>query len=68
MSDTEFLGKIDWEGGVLGALEYGLRADMLTDPTSELGTLWKSLEKAWRKFEPTLNLVEGYVDDMEEEL
>ena len=37
--------KIQWEGGILGALEYGLRSDEIEDP--ELATLWRRLESLY---------------------
>ena len=56
MSDTmsllDFCSKIEWEGGVVQALEYGLKADDLDsdefDPRAEqLRDIWVALQGAW---------------------
>ena len=47
MTEEEFANKIEWEGGIIGALEYGLRAKDLADRNSELYTAWKDLQQIW---------------------
>ena len=42
MNREDFIAKIDWEGGILGALDYGLRSEDCDDP--ELKTTWQQLE------------------------
>jgi hypothetical protein len=66
MTEDEFLQKVEWEGGVVEALEYGLRADMLKDPNIKLGRLWKSLETAWLGLQPLMGAVESYFEDWQE--
>lgn len=50
MTEDEFLGKIEYEGGVFDALDYGLRSDALEDPESELGVEWDAIREAFDKF------------------
>lgn len=51
MSLQEFAVKVEWEGGIAGALEYGLKHTDLdpADPdAAELATHWKALEEVYR--------------------
>jgi hypothetical protein len=65
MTEDEFLAKVEWEGGVVDALEYGLRADMLKDRSSELFKLWRKLDSKWDKLKPSLAAVENYFENWE---
>ena len=67
MNEDEFLGKVEWEGGVLDALEYGLKAEHLKDQNRTLFIQWRLLEKAWKSFQPTLGAVEQYFEDWQED-
>lgn len=52
MSPFDFASKIDWEGGVMSALDYGLKHDELdpNDPASaKLREAWKELETVHRE-------------------
>lgn len=60
MTPEEFVAKIRWEGGVVGALEYGLTAEDLPKG-SALREAWHELEVAWTAFH-------DYVEDVEEML
>ena len=67
MTPDEFVNKVDWEGGVLDALEYGLRSTELDDSNPALKGGWIELEKAWVDFEPLLHGVEQLVEDARDE-
>lgn len=67
MTEDQFLGKVEWEGGVLEALEYGLKADALKDQDSELASRWRALEKEWRRFQNFLIPVEQYFENWQED-
>jgi hypothetical protein len=67
MTEDEFLGKVEWEGGVLDALEYGLRASMLKDQNSKLASRWRALEAEWRRLQNFLGPVEQYFDNWQED-
>lgn len=61
MTPQEFVAKIDWEGGVLDALIYGLKAKDLDDSDPEFKVEWFALEQAWAKFEPKLVGIEAMI-------
>lgn len=61
-SNEEFASKVEWEGGVEAALlDYGLRADDLTDTNSDLYRLVSEFDK----MRPMLGQL---IADIEEEL
>jgi hypothetical protein len=41
--------KVQWEGGVLDALQYGIRADEIDDP--DVSEAWRKLESLWAELE-----------------
>lgn len=50
MNYAEFVAKIEWEGGVLDALDYGLKhADLVGDDeiTRDLRSVWAELERRY---------------------
>lgn len=67
MTEDEFLGKVEWEGGVVDALEYGLHAEVLLDQNTELASRWRALEQEWRWFQNFLNPVEQLFEDWQED-
>jgi len=59
MSEPEFAAKIEWEGGILAALEYGLRQDDLDNPSSPLGERWGEALHIFRdKLQPAIAEIE----------
>lgn len=69
MTPKHFSGKVEWEGGILGALEYGLRHTSLNsdDPASaELRTAWAELERLYGQMEPQLDLVGGLLEAIDD--
>lgn len=70
MTARRFAAKVDWEGGVVDALEYGLHATHL-DPDDEtskpLREAWSALEAAWQNAKPLIGKVEGLLEDIEED-
>lgn len=47
--------KVRWEGGIMGALSYGIHADEIED--LELRNLWGRLERAYGELAPLLDQV-----------
>ena len=50
MTAKDFAAKIEWEGGVSDALDYGLKHTALDPNDSESADLrskWKEIEDAW---------------------
>lgn len=56
-SRTELIGKIDWEGGILESLDYGVHADSM--PDVELEQAWAAMEVKYRELEGLLAVVRG---------
>lgn len=56
MNNERLATKVDWEGGVLAAIIYGIHADQIADP--EVAALWREAEKAHAVLEPTLRDLE----------
>jgi len=66
MSDRDFISTVTWEGGVLGALEYGLTADKLEDQNSDLANAWRKLERIYAaQFQPALSAAEDIIRQYE---
>lgn len=66
MTAGRFVAKVDWEGGIGGALNYGLTADEL-DPNDEaskpLRKAWADLERLYREeYEPAADKVRRAMD------
>lgn len=47
MTVEEFVAKVEGEGGIESALDYGLHEDDLPDEAEELKAAWKELREAW---------------------
>lgn len=50
MSPSRFVHKIEWEGGIIGALDYGLKhthLDPEDEKSRELRDKWKKIEEAY---------------------
>jgi hypothetical protein len=45
--------KVRWEGGLLAALDYGIKSDDIADP--ELAALWARLERTYADLAPLLD-------------
>lgn len=48
--------KIQWEGGVLDAIEYGIKADEIEDV--EIRALWDEVETGYRRLWPLIHEIE----------
>jgi hypothetical protein len=46
-SRHEVAAKVEWEGGLVAALELGLRADDMPEGDMELREAWKRMRMAW---------------------
>lgn len=49
---ADLFGKVEWEGGMEAALEYGLRLKDLPQDDDELRDAWADMERAWLAYEP----------------
>jgi len=65
LTEAEFVAKIDYAGGIIEALGYGLSADDLEDQESDLAQTWRDLERQYADFEVFVHAVEYAIDDFE---
>ncbi len=47
---TEFMNKIQWEGGIEEAIEYGLSSDDIPESETDARELWESMIDAYDEF------------------
>lgn len=69
MTVGDFAAKVEWEGGVVDALDYGLKADDL-DPDDEaskpLREAWAEMERIYREvFAPAVGKVRDLLQEIE---
>lgn len=62
MTEKDFAAKIEWEGGIPDALEYGLKSEDC-EP-GELHDAWKNLEVGWNSIQKAMKAVEGILDEI----
>jgi len=51
-------GKIEWEGGLMEALDYGIKTEDMPEGDTELIEAWSKLEAAYRAVEPLAEAVD----------
>jgi len=56
-SRAALAGKIEWEGGLMEALDYGIKTEMMPEGDAELIEAWAKLEAAYRAVEPLADAV-----------
>jgi len=62
MNTEEFAGKVEWEGGIEEALQYGLRSTDIDD-NPELEAAWAEMEKVWAEWQVYVRAVEELLPD-----
>lgn len=62
MTDEEFANKVDYEGGIFSALEYGLSAEDIKDKEGALYTSWLELEAKYLELKPLCTRVQDNLD------
>lgn len=69
LSPEDFTAKVKWEGGIFGALDYGLKFTDV-DPGTELGAqlnyAWRNLESAYAAMKPALKTVTEILNKIEQ--
>jgi len=60
MTNDELRAKVDWEGGVQEAIQYGIMAEDIDDP--KVAELWKLAESAQAMFESITNQIIDIID------
>lgn len=56
-------GKIEWEGGILEALEYGIKTTEMPEGDTELTEAWALLASAYEALQPLADAVEKLLED-----
>lgn len=51
-SREDLFNKVDWEGGMEGSLEYGLRLEDVPPHDKELLAAWTEMQAAWDVYKP----------------
>lgn len=65
MTDEDFAGKAEWEGGILEAMfGYGLKADDLADQTTPLAVAVRKLEDMRDQIEGALEEIGDALEDI----
>lgn len=63
MTESAFAGKVEWEGGIFEALDYGLEpSDVVEGPVREA---WTRLYQLWQQIEPIADEVSRLLDGIE---
>lgn len=62
MTPEDFLGKVEWEGGIDEALDYGLRASDLDGSDPELSEAWATLERLHAEGEKARRVVNDKIE------
>ncbi len=65
-SRSELAGKIEWEGGILEALDYGIKTADMPEGDTELTEAWAKLEASFRQTAALAEVVEGLLPDSQE--
>lgn len=64
MTEEDFAEKVQWEGGVIDALEYGLKAEHV-EP-GDLRNDWAVLASYYDDMHEILEVVEAHIEDLAE--
>ena len=58
--DKELLEKVEWEGGILDAIDYGVRHEDFE--SQELKNAWKKVEEFYDRMFPYTRVIEEALD------
>lgn len=70
MSARDFTNKIEWEDGVTGALDYGLRhtdLDPDDEESAQLREVWAKAEEVWQSLSPIIDEIDDIVDQLSDD-
>jgi hypothetical protein len=62
-SRSDLAAKIDWEGGMSSALDYGIRMDDMPEGDYELINAWQIMEICWGTYEKAKDKVMALLPD-----
>lgn len=66
MNVADFAAKVEWEGGVIDTLEYGLTSahlDPADDAARPLRQAWAALETAYAALRPLIDRVDELLEE-----
>ena len=63
VSRAALAGKIEWEGGLMEALDYGITTEMMPEGDAELTEAWAKLEAAFKETSKLADAVEKLLPD-----
>lgn len=55
--------KVEWEGGLIDALGYGIHAKDMPAGDTELTAAWTALENAWNAMQPLITAVDALLPE-----
>ena len=62
-SRSALAGKIEWEGGILEALDYGIKTADMPESDTELTEAWAKLEASFRQTAALAEAVENLLPE-----
>jgi hypothetical protein len=62
-SREHLAAKIEWEGGLMEALDYGIKTEMMPEGDTELAEAWAKLEASFRETSKLGDAVEKLIED-----
>lgn len=66
MTLEDFAAKVDWEGGVIDAIDYGLKPE--DAPEGELRDLWRQACDLFKQMEPITNRIGELLEEAQSRL
>jgi hypothetical protein len=68
MTAADFKAKVEWEGGIVEALDYGLKHTHLDGRApAALYNAWKKLEELYAPLREQMRVVDELLDDLPDE-
>ncbi len=62
-SREDLAAKIEWEGGLMEALDYGIKTEMMPEGDAELAEAWAKLEASFRETSKLADAVTELLED-----
>lgn len=66
-SRADLASKIEWEGGILDAVDYGIRAEDMPEGDVEMAEAWHELEDAYAAADRCARRVEALLPELDSE-
>lgn len=56
-SRAALAAKVEWEGGIAEAMDYGITVDMMPEGDEAITAAWREMASAWAQFESAASVV-----------